>query len=137
MIRRPPRSTLFPYTTLFRSGRSPFKHGLAYNEGAEGVTGSRQRGLKLWSHRTPLCNRSFTLIVNSGRSLNGNFLLGQTRGRSRCFSAKPTDVAHHPSQISPAPRHFGGQCAWVLFGYDRLPQEIYAHGCVSKIYLLG
>src|SRR5258706_5238007 len=24
MIRRPPRSTLFPYTTLFRSTRSPF-----------------------------------------------------------------------------------------------------------------
>src|SRR3712207_8436764 len=23
MIRRPPRSTLFPYTTLFRSGRDP------------------------------------------------------------------------------------------------------------------
>src|SRR3712207_7661839 len=23
MIRRPPRSTLFPYTTLFRSGRNP------------------------------------------------------------------------------------------------------------------
>src|SRR5258708_15896301 len=23
MIRRPPRSTLFPYTTLFRSGQSP------------------------------------------------------------------------------------------------------------------
>src|SRR5260221_5493957 len=26
MIRRPPRSTLFPYTTLFRSVRSPAKH---------------------------------------------------------------------------------------------------------------
>src|SRR5258708_13662209 len=25
MIRRPPRSTLFPYTTLFRSTSSPFK----------------------------------------------------------------------------------------------------------------
>src|ERR1019366_10237284 len=25
MIRRPPRSTLFPYTTLFRSGRRPPK----------------------------------------------------------------------------------------------------------------
>src|SRR3712207_7233867 len=24
MIRRPPRSTLFPYTTLFRSGRQPW-----------------------------------------------------------------------------------------------------------------
>src|SRR3712207_8380260 len=33
MIRRPPRSTLFPYTTLFRSGeradRVPGPHGLA------------------------------------------------------------------------------------------------------------
>src|SRR3712207_7348459 len=25
MIRRPPRSTLFPYTTLFRSGNFPYK----------------------------------------------------------------------------------------------------------------
>src|SRR3712207_7958544 len=25
MIRRPPRSTLFPYTTLFRSGRDPVR----------------------------------------------------------------------------------------------------------------
>src|SRR2546426_9097969 len=27
MIRRPPRSTLFPYTTLFRSERSPGRRG--------------------------------------------------------------------------------------------------------------
>src|SRR6267142_5033598 len=27
MIRRPPRSTLFPYTTLFRSCRTPSAHG--------------------------------------------------------------------------------------------------------------
>src|SRR3712207_8862288 len=27
MIRRPPRSTLFPYTTLFRSGRQPGVRG--------------------------------------------------------------------------------------------------------------
>src|SRR5260221_4012636 len=33
MIRRPPRSTLFPYTTLFRSGRHH-----------RGVRGGRQRG---------------------------------------------------------------------------------------------
>src|SRR2546426_8031785 len=26
MIRRPPRSTLFPYTTLFRSGGTPAEH---------------------------------------------------------------------------------------------------------------
>src|SRR5438876_8498066 len=28
MIRRPPRSTLFPYTTLFRSRRSPSDRGI-------------------------------------------------------------------------------------------------------------
>src|SRR2546429_4567389 len=27
MIRRPPRSTLFPYTTLFRSRRTPLREG--------------------------------------------------------------------------------------------------------------
>src|SRR5260370_26613136 len=29
MIRRPPRSTLFPYTTLFRSSRAPSRSGRA------------------------------------------------------------------------------------------------------------
>src|SRR3712207_8755482 len=29
MIRRPPRSTLFPYTTLFRSGRGGARAGVA------------------------------------------------------------------------------------------------------------
>src|SRR3712207_7507711 len=30
MIRRPPRSTLFPYTTLFRSPRSPYAAAKVY-----------------------------------------------------------------------------------------------------------
>src|SRR5256885_6889154 len=34
MIRRPPRSTLFPYTTLFRSGRARHGHGHARMHGA-------------------------------------------------------------------------------------------------------
>src|SRR5256885_7371677 len=38
MIRRPPRSTLFPYTTLFRSGPSPPPAHLA----AAGFTGREQ-----------------------------------------------------------------------------------------------
>src|SRR2546426_1245550 len=32
MIRRPPRSTLFPYTTLFRSRRGPGRDGLRNRE---------------------------------------------------------------------------------------------------------
>src|SRR5256885_11405678 len=39
MIRRPPRSTLFPYTTLFRSrrttGRPPPRHGLPREDDAD------------------------------------------------------------------------------------------------------
>src|SRR3712207_1597170 len=39
MIRRPPRSTLFPYTTLFRSGRAP-------RDIVEGVAGVADRHTK-------------------------------------------------------------------------------------------
>src|SRR3989442_3113727 len=44
MIRRPPRSTLFPYTTLFRSPRPPTPHHL----------GPRPRAACLRSTRCPL-----------------------------------------------------------------------------------
>src|SRR3712207_9594346 len=36
MIRRPPRSTLFPYTTLFRSGGGEGVHALQYQRRAAG-----------------------------------------------------------------------------------------------------
>src|SRR3712207_7504633 len=41
MIRRPPRSTLFPYTTLFRSGAQPYGQSMElYRQGlAGGVEG--------------------------------------------------------------------------------------------------
>src|SRR5690348_18007848 len=43
MIRRPPRSPLFPYTTLFRSRRSPRTGpGQADQEGGRQEEGSRQ-----------------------------------------------------------------------------------------------
>src|SRR3712207_7288416 len=44
MIRRPPRSTLFPYTTLFRSHRDPFDEHLA---------ASGQRQARPVEHRPP------------------------------------------------------------------------------------
>src|SRR5688572_31343990 len=40
MIRRPPRSTLFPYTTLFRSDR--VRGGTASRPPPRGLVGSRQ-----------------------------------------------------------------------------------------------
>src|SRR2546427_2022271 len=44
MIRRPPRSTLFPYTTLFRSSEGAYLVGL-------------ERGLDLSAHRARLLTR--------------------------------------------------------------------------------
>src|SRR5258705_3323947 len=36
MIRRPPRSTLFPYTTLFRSAGAPFRFGRVEDDEKDG-----------------------------------------------------------------------------------------------------
>src|SRR2546430_10070082 len=36
MIRRPPRSTLFPYTTLFRSSGNETVHGIVYTHAGKG-----------------------------------------------------------------------------------------------------
>src|SRR2546425_113176 len=45
MIRRPPRSTLFPYTTLFRSPRRPGATGLAPENGGRGHAGGGDGGV--------------------------------------------------------------------------------------------
>src|SRR3712207_7321065 len=47
MIRRPPRSTLFPYTTLFRSGRDGGERGrLPRRGGDRGAERTRGRDLR-------------------------------------------------------------------------------------------
>src|SRR5690348_5951077 len=48
MIRRPPRSTLFPYTTLFRSQRSPretFAHSLCAARASVTIRATASRGV--------------------------------------------------------------------------------------------
>src|SRR5258708_14803532 len=50
MIRRPPRSTLFPYTTLFRSQRGEFLesaevHGNRYGTSQKWIAEARAKGL--------------------------------------------------------------------------------------------
>src|SRR2546430_9808785 len=48
MIRRPPRSTLFPYTTLFRSPRSFLKQA---NDGRENPNALFRRAVKIVKDR--------------------------------------------------------------------------------------
>src|SRR3712207_7661662 len=62
MIRRPPRSTLFPYTTLFRSPSWPAPPGVAVPP---------DRGGAGWSHGAgPDVPGSFTPPVSGGRRVD-------------------------------------------------------------------
>src|SRR5215204_6821857 len=64
MIRRPPRSTLFPYTTLFRSTRRFGFHGLSHaycSRRAAELLGRSAEGLRVDRKSTRL-NSSHTVI---------------------------------------------------------------------------
>src|SRR5438477_5632987 len=52
MIRRPPRSTLFPYTTLFRSSRSDFRRRERDSGGIQQTDQACARGRKLGQFRS-------------------------------------------------------------------------------------
>src|SRR5690242_21923326 len=59
MIRRPPRSTLFPYTTLFRSvGTEHLLLGILREEKCFGAEILMERGLRLSSLREELARTS-------------------------------------------------------------------------------
>src|SRR5260221_4991838 len=49
MIRRPPRSTLFPYTTLFRSHQPEEQSVASTNMAARQLSDSQSRGSRYWS----------------------------------------------------------------------------------------
>src|SRR3712207_7370752 len=81
MIRRPPRSTLFPYTTLFRSGpgRHPDGVGLAAHQGGQGVPradrGRHRRGHRVDGLRRPVRSEEHTSELQSRQYLVCRLLL--------------------------------------------------------------
>src|SRR5690348_17691992 len=54
MIRRPPRSTLFPYTTLFRSGSSGAAHAGKIRRGDTNCHRSSRKRLRSEEHTSEL-----------------------------------------------------------------------------------
>src|SRR3712207_8978530 len=72
MIRRPPRSTLFPYTTLFRSaGRGLFSHN--------GIVGVQIRKLQQFDYECP----EHGLLVMHSDGLQGRWSLESYPGLSQ------------------------------------------------------
>src|SRR2546428_4591919 len=73
MIRRPPRSTLFPYTTLFRSRPAREAHG-----------GHAQRAV---AHELDDVERGAIAVERDGTALNVVQLVGQDRKSTRLNSS--------------------------------------------------
>src|SRR3712207_8010280 len=67
MIRRPPRSTLFPYTTLFRSRRPGDAGGVVGDGRGTRLRAERHGGLRSGQPSTPLASPAATSPTVSGR----------------------------------------------------------------------
>src|SRR2546426_5829699 len=81
MIRRPPRSTLFPYTTLFRSATLSQEHGLIRGESAAAVDGrfpvGEQLELRSEEHTSELqspCNLVCRLLLEKKKNKKASTL---------------------------------------------------------------
>src|SRR5260370_23088670 len=87
MIRRPPRSTLFPYTTLFRSLYTQLKAGLSP---AEALQRAKLRMLhgqqEVWRHPHTSCrSEEHTSELQSHLNLVCRLLLEKKKNRKKCY----------------------------------------------------
>src|SRR5258707_11920741 len=99
MIRRPPRSTLFPYTTLFRSPRST--PGIAkptiYGSGSARSTLLTRRPIRPFTAMTPLRSEEHTSELQSRQYLVCRLLLEKKKDRRTRRSDDPGDEPAAPA----------------------------------------
>src|SRR5258708_11503774 len=97
MIRRPPRSTLFPYTTLFRSGNGAGADGLEVAEaGADVDVGAGAEAGELFLERS----EEHTSELQAPDHLVCRLLLEKKKNRPHIHLA--TELVLQNSQITPA-----------------------------------
>src|SRR6516162_4354732 len=83
MIRRPPRSTLFPYTTLFRSRGGPGRTGQS------GRGGGRCRAQRSEEHTSELqspCNLVCRLLLEKKKKKNIRFFVLEIKNKKKIRS---------------------------------------------------
>src|SRR3712207_7101564 len=78
MIRRPPRSTLFPYTTLFRSEGQKEMGRDDFTKIPNGLPGAEERAMKLW-----------TLGVREGKLSENQLVAVLSTKQARIYGAYP------------------------------------------------
>src|SRR5690348_17948320 len=98
MIRRPPRSTLFPYTTLFRSGRR--SHSQRRRPGGGVFSGARHRSEEHTSELQSPVHLVCRLLLEKKKKQSTHRIRGQTVMRDGTSQsggyalAVPTGVRH-------------------------------------------
>src|SRR3712207_7110706 len=78
MIRRPPRSTLFPYSTLFRSFEAEVSHGGCAPQEVDRSADRRTSAAHLWGGRTSITERELPR-----RAVQPYLASGEGRGQDR------------------------------------------------------
>src|SRR5256885_11925711 len=99
MIRRPPRSTLFPYTTLFRSLPEIPQHSHAM--AASGTTGqATSRSEEHTSELQSPCNLVCRLLLEKKKKIHDNSFLTSSCIRRVCQDFTYLLLHHIPYRIS-------------------------------------
>src|SRR5258707_10798334 len=91
MIRRPPRSTLFPYTTLFRSDASPLRTPCSNRPGSPFLAGRWRRARSRTTSRCPPSSRSeeHTSELQSRQYLVCRLLLEKKKHDNKKIKSQP------------------------------------------------
>src|SRR2546430_7596138 len=102
MIRRPPRSTLFPYTTLFRSvlerrAQTPEPEGLAEDIAVHRDVHHQRMALALLDHLVELVDedRKSTRLNSSHSQISYAVFCLKKKNGAEPATATPTHLQHH------------------------------------------
>src|SRR2546430_7809011 len=102
MIRRPPRSTLFPYTTLFRSlGRGPAPDGTLCGRGPRGRGGiarSRPTRVRCCGRRAQREDRKSTRLNSSHSQISYAVFCLKKKKKKLCYRHQ-RETIHSSSHI--------------------------------------
>src|SRR3712207_7170224 len=96
MIRRPPRSTLFPYTTLFRSDSLPpgVLHHFSSVETHERLVFDNQHGSRVW-HVSPLISLTFQVQEPTADRKSTRLNSSHANISYAVFCLKKKNKSHH------------------------------------------
>src|SRR3712207_7388790 len=95
MIRRPPRSTLFPYTTLFRSRRFPLDAGVVH-----ALHGRRRRGRSARARRRSRRRQSPPVGLGDRKSTRLNSSHANISYAVFCLKKKKKKIQRNTIQTS-------------------------------------